>query len=79
MLHAIAAFQSAPRSVERGDRTLDECERNVDHEFQSAPRSVERGDNASEHADPRMPQCFNPRPALSSGATHAVDVRAGRV
>ena len=40
--------------------------------FQSAPRSVERGDVLGPRAR-RAQECFNPRPAQSSGATRSVD------
>ena len=37
-------------------------------QFQSAPRSLERGDDCARGGAPRT-RCFNPRPALSNGAT----------
>ncbi len=63
----VIVFQSAPRSRERGD---DANTVGVTHSiaFQSAPRSRERGDIARSRTV-CVGQCFNPRPALASGAT----------
>ena len=66
---AVDRFQSAPRSVERGDCLGREARRTF--LFQSAPRSVERGDTAVEYCEARP--SFNPRPAQSSGATTPMD------
>src|SRR5258706_511878 len=60
-------FQSAPRSRERGDhQMMTDTKRFC--EFQSAPRSRERGDPSFVMLIDRI-NCFNPRPALVSGAT----------
>ena len=65
-------FQSAPRSHERGD-LVSRWEIRVVTQFQSAPRSHERGDRIGDRPHPGG-SCFNPRPALTSGATFACSV-----
>ena len=60
-------FQSAPRSLLRGDRRGIEPLIGVES-FQSAPRSLLRGDCVNSKYQ-RLQPCFNPRPAVSCGAT----------
>ena len=47
------------------------------HRFQSTPGSEEPGD-VSDGPRPRLPGCFNPRPAPRSRATSTVAVRNGK-
>ena len=67
-LKALVVFQSAPRSVMRGDRQPS-C-RPVFAPFQSAPRSLMRGDLMRARCSP-LHWSFNPRPAVLCGATFA--------
>ena len=65
---AVTQFQSAPRSLLRGDlpsKLLNPSEA----WFQSAPRSLLRGDAAGRAGRRPRPGRFNPRPAVSCGAT----------
>ena len=66
-----SAFQSAPRSRDRGDTWAAEA-MEWETVFQSAPRSRDRGDHKV-----FSPLClslsFNPRPGHATGATTAID------
>ena len=62
------AFQSAPRAFTRGDGGTTPTT-DPRRGFQSAPRAFTRGDRAVLRLSIRRPCRFNPRPALSHGAT----------
>ena len=61
------AFQSAPRSHDRGDSTTPVTVTGT-LQFQSAPRSHDRGDFIT-NANAGKIHCFNPHPDLTIGVT----------